>query len=76
MYGMNRAEGCKGIVESADGCKGIVESADGCKEWLKRAEGRKISGVGCSAPLFWSSWNTVMQCWHTCSHSRMHFSHK
>jgi hypothetical protein len=38
MYGMKRAEGCKG--------------------WLKRAEGHKITGVGCSAPLFWFSWNT------------------
>jgi hypothetical protein len=48
MYCMERAEGSKGRVERAEGCKG----------WLKRAEGRKILGAGCSAPLFWSSWNT------------------
>jgi hypothetical protein len=49
MYGMKRGEGCKGRVERAEGCKG----------WLKRAEGHNILGVGCSAPLFWSSWNTA-----------------
>jgi hypothetical protein len=48
MYSMKRAEGCKGRVERAEGCK----------EWLKRAKGRKISGAGCSTPLFWFSWNT------------------
>ena len=50
QHGMKRAEGRNGRVERADGCKG----------WLKRAEGCKISGAGCSAPLFWSSWNTVI----------------
>ena len=49
MYGMKRAEGRKGRVERAEGRKG----------WLKRAEGCKISGAGRSAPLFWSTWNTV-----------------
>jgi hypothetical protein len=42
MYGMKRAEGCKGRVERAEGCK----------EWLKRAEGHKISGAGCSTLYF------------------------
>ena len=35
-----------------------VERVEGHKGWLKRAEGHNISGVGHSAPLFWSSWNT------------------
>ena len=38
--------------------KGRGAQGEGCKGWLKRAEGHKILGGGCSAPLFWSSWNT------------------
>ena len=47
-------------MKRAEGRKGRVERAEGHKGWLKRAEGCKISGAGCSAPLFWSSWNTVL----------------
>ena len=36
-----------------------MKRAEGHKGWLKRAEGCKISGVGHSTPLFWSSWNTA-----------------
>ena len=45
--------------EKGRGAQGRVERAEGRKGWLKRAEGCKFLGAGRSAPLFWSSWNTV-----------------